>query len=229
MIAITLDADWALPEVVLDAIVMIQHYGCRVTLFATGRLPEHVVSAADEIALHPHFLGADLDAPIAGLKAIYPEAIGTRSHCLFSSERLRPVYARHGIRYESNNMQYLQSGISCSTFSRSCVSVPLYFMDRFHLEMSENVSSIEDTTFDLSAPGMKVFDFHPIHLVLNTKNVYHYEIAKPYYHNLDVLRDMAERGPGTRTLLLALLDTIRDQRLPTYTMAELAKSALTTT
>jgi hypothetical protein len=219
MIAITVDTDWAPVEIVQSTIELIKSYGCKVTLFCTNALE----AAADEIAIHPHFTDvSDLRAPVRELKRAFPQARGTRSHSLFFTERLRPVYSEYGLVYDSNAIQYLRPQIECSLAARRTVSMPLYFMDRFHLEMaSEKSDKFSIDQFHWDDEGLKVFDFHPIHVFLNTSSVEWYERAKHCYHEPSRLRDYVAGGEGVQTLLKETLSYIERNRLHTYTMSEI--------
>jgi len=219
VIAITMDTDWAPEAVVHEAAQYIRSAGCKVTAFCTGTYDVDV----DELAIHPNFTELeDLNAPIEKLKALYPDAVGTRSHCLFYTERLRPLYSRHGLTYDSNAIQYQRRRIQPSLLGRDTLSLPVFFMDCFHLELAENRSDCFSTDWiDWDDTGLKIFDFHPVHILLNSHSVAHYEEAKQDYHNPERLARRARDGAGVRSLLHDILEQISIRRLPTYTMREI--------
>ena len=221
MIALTLDTDWAPQPLVEESVELIQESGCKVTVFCTGKYD----IAADEKAIHPNFTNVDeLELPISDLKEMLPNAAGIRSHCLFFTERLRPYYEKYGLIYDSNAMQYLQDGISCSKIGRTTLSIPIYFMDRFHLEMADGkVDRFATDWIDWHGSGLKVFDFHPIHVFLNTTSVAHYEEAKADYHSPEKLERWVASGEGIRTMLVDILESIVEKDLKTYTLSEIAR------
>jgi hypothetical protein len=217
MIALTIDTDWASEELVRQTVEMIHAYGCKVTAFCTDALS----TEADEVALHPNFVDLDLETPIRHLKDVFPNAIGMRSHSLFFTERFRPIYDAQKLIYDSNAIQYLRRGIRCAAISTLTMSIPIYFMDRFHLEMAAaKADRFSVSQFDWDDDGLKVFDFHPIHVAMNTSSVEWYERHKIHYHNLDRLRECVAPGEGICTLLEKLLSYIRAQGMKTYTMSE---------
>jgi hypothetical protein len=57
----------------------------------------------------------------------------------------------------------------------------------------------------LSRGGLKVFDFHPIHVFLNTENLDRYERTRPYHQNPAELIRHRHTGLGTRSALNHLL------------------------
>lgn len=223
MIAITIDTDWAPLELVRSTIELVHSFDCKLTVFCTNPLE----ISADEIAMHPNFVDAnDLQGPVTALCAAYPQARGLRSHSLFFTERLRAVYEQCEISYDSNAIQHLTPGIRWSPIARRTVSLPIYFMDRFHLEVTaDEPCKFSTEQFHWDDDGLKVFDFHPIHIALNTPTVDWYERAKIHYHEPERLRDFVAPGPGTRTLLESILTHIQKRRLPTHTMTELAARA----
>lgn len=54
--------------------------------------------------------------------------------------------------------------------------------------------------------GVKVFDFHPIHIFLNTESLDRYERTRPYHQNPSELIKHRYKGYGTRNRLIELLE-----------------------
>ena len=108
-IVITMDTDWVPDEVLEYSIEILSSYHIKVTLFMTHRTK--IDLSAHEIAIHPHFASLDLEDYIKKSLNNFPEAKGSRSHSLFFTERLRPLYKKFGIEYQSNVMMYLQKHI----------------------------------------------------------------------------------------------------------------------
>src|SRR3954466_13199870 len=101
-IVITFDTDWADDRILDDLLNLLATYNIRATFFCTNK------SSCDfsnhEIGIHPNFKSLEFDRHVSELKDIFPDATGLRSHSLFFSERLRPVYFKYGIEYTSNYM-----------------------------------------------------------------------------------------------------------------------------
>ena len=53
---------------------------------------------------------------------------------------------------------------------------------------------------------MKVFDFHPIHVFLNTESLNRYERARPFFQNPKELIKHRYEGYGTRNRFIELLE-----------------------
>ncbi|MFC1809605.1 hypothetical protein ACFL3D_05765 [Candidatus Omnitrophota bacterium] len=193
-IIITLDMDWAPDEVVQDALDLLDEYQMKATLFMTN--PTSVNIANHEIGIHPDFSTTHIEQHIKEAKKHFPKAKGIRSHSLFFTERLRPLYALYNIEYQSNVMMYRKTNIEPFFISRTTVELPLFWMDTFYMEM-EDAPRFLFEEFNLSADGLKVFCFHPIHIFLNTFSLEHYRNAKKDYNNPDkliTLRNKAVRG-----------------------------------
>ena len=209
-ICITLDTDWVTDEVLDFTLNILAQHGIKATFFCTNKtdcdLSNH------EIAIHPNFTSMDFEKHVFEILDLFPESKGMRSHSLFFSERLRPVLAKYDIRYTSNNMMFEQGGIKPYMISPSVLEIPVFFMDTFNLIMKGS-----DLTFEMDKPllkqaGVKVFDFHPIHIYANTRSIKHYDSYKKYYHDNKVLRNHRNSThPGIQDYFIDLLKHIKQQ------------------
>ena len=211
---VTMDMDWAPDEVIEDSVSLLNEHGVSATLFLTN--PTRVDLTGHEIAVHPNFDGADLTAPIAKLLDSFPGAVGTRSHSLFFSYRLIEVYEKLGIRYQSNVIAYKQHHLNAFQISRRVAEFPIYFMDNIHLLMEPKSASFDAGSLALDLPGLKIFDFHPIHVFLNTENLERYNGAKPFYQQpKELVARRNRQGKGTRDLFVDLLRTLAKRKART--------------
>ena len=60
-------------------------------------------------------------------------------------------------------------------------------------------------------PGLKCFDFHPIHVFLNTENLNRYERTRPIHQNPKELIKYRYQGYGTRSRSMELLELANQQ------------------
>ncbi|MFH1743219.1 MAG: hypothetical protein ABIH23_29790 [bacterium] len=221
----TMDMDWAPPDVIEDALGVFDEYSIRCTLFLTNRLTG-IGLQKHELSVHPHCtdLSAMENTLLDSLK-IVPDAVGIRWHSLFHTQRLFPIYAAHGIRYESNVMMYNVSGISPYRLTPRIWEFPIFFMDNVHLWMSNDVQHpFEPACLRLNSEGLKIFAFHPMHIFLNTDRLDRYEAAKVDYHNPVRLREHIHpetSGTGIRVLLKRLLAFVHEQNIRTMTLREI--------
>ena len=104
-IFITSDIDWAVDEIIVDFLSILEAYNASCTFFFTHETDviKKMDSDFHEIAIHPNFNpslinGEPLKAEkiIDDLLKIYPNALGVRSHSLNSSSQLSNLFRKEG-------------------------------------------------------------------------------------------------------------------------------------
>jgi hypothetical protein len=224
---LTLDVDWAPEEVLASVARLIDDAGLRATLFATHE--SDVLAALPdthfEIGLHPRFNGDLLEEePVRALKQTYPSARGARSHGLVASSRILQTYVAHGLIYESNIFLPFHDHVRPVLRFPRFASIPLTWSDDYHLLFS---LPFELSAVHLEGPGLKVLNFHPIHVFMNTESPEHYERFKT--HSSDVQRMQRLKntdGSGLGTLFTALLERLSGRRDGNCTLIEVARAYL---
>jgi peptidoglycan/xylan/chitin deacetylase (PgdA/CDA1 family) len=220
-IAISIDPDWAPEAVVQDTLDLLRQHRANATLFMTNVLDLDL--SGHEIAIHPHFESFDYESHLRARLTQFPDAIGTRSHSLFDTQRLQEIYERLGIRYQSNVLMYREPNLRPYRVSRTVVELPIFWMDNVYMMMEGEGASFALTDLKIEEPGLKLFCFHPIHIFLNSPSMRLYNDAKPYYKSPHVLlqhRNTRERG--VRDVFLELLQYVEDKRLATRTLSDIA-------
>lgn len=201
VVCVTLDVDWA-PDAVLQSVVgTLERYGVPATFFATHE--SETLQGLDrdqfEIGLHPNFndAGGDFRTPLASLVELYPEAMGARSHSLFISSRILEHYIDLGLSYEANTFLWRHPHLQPVMRFPSLLSIPFNWSDDKLLELQLGWRLDE---VPLGAPGLRVLNFHPIHVFMNTRHTAHYAEYKPHYQDPEALEAFVNRdapGPGT--------------------------------
>jgi len=141
---------------------------------------------------------------------LYPEAIGLRSHSLYVHSKLRSIYAKRGIQYESNYMMYRVNDIKPFIMLPDVIQFPIYFMDDewFRRQKKENKQPPSAKKF-FEPSGLKVFDFHPPHIAFNTPTTEYYQRHKEeYWSNTTDIERIRYEGFGVRDLFKSLLEEI---------------------
>jgi len=234
---LTSDLDWAPAWATLALARRVTTAGCSITLFVTHHGPELELLRAMpgvELGWHPNFHpgsdhGATPDAVLDTLSEWVPEAVGLRSHGLVRSTALLENYATRGLQYEASDLMHRHPGLRPMRAWNGVVRLPIFFEDDVQA-MHGRPFSLED--LPLEGPGLRVFDFHPIHVALNTADLSGYRsfkadcaargIAMSEASEEDVAR-FREPGPGASDLLdevLSLLASDPDRR--GGTLAEVA-------
>jgi hypothetical protein len=227
-LCITLDMDWASDEVAGPVAEMMRRRGVKATFFATNhsRLLSGLDGEQFEVGLHPNFnnCAGDFRAPLEGLKRLYPRARGARSHSLFVSSHILQLYVEHGLNYESNIFLFEHEGLRPVLRFEGFVSIPFCWSDDKHISLQRPFTL---DALGLETPGLKVLNFHPMHVFMNTSSDAHYESYKRHYQEPDRLAEFVNRrSPGVGTLFGALLEHLEETGRRTYTMGEVCDEFL---
>ncbi|MDO8446232.1 MAG: hypothetical protein Q7T53_09045 [Deltaproteobacteria bacterium] len=237
LISITIDVDWACPEVLNDTLSLLNERGISGTIFCTH---PGINAPGHELALHPNFrrngdsmirLKQEVGNRFEGLseteiykyivkltRSFCPEATGVRAHSLFYDSLLLPIYHEAGLRYESSYLLPLTEGLHPVWKEYDILEIPIYFND--HFELKSGMADFKIENLHLEKPGLKVFQFHPNMLFINAATNEQYLESKPYYHHYKKLLSLRNNNRGARTLFLDLLDWISANRLQTATLSE---------
>lgn len=239
-IAITVDTEWAHPLVLADLLDLLDAHGVTATLFCTGP----VEARGHEVAIHPNFRrGGDavrnlLAQPaneaaawddgllyrgvLAQMREAFPDAIGTRSHSLIYDSALLPELAAAGFRYDSTYMTPLRS-VEPFPKEHGVWEIPIYYMD--HVDLMTGATGFRVEALGLDGPGLKVFDFHPNMVFIDATTQAQYLESKSSYHDPKALLSYRSEGGGVRGLLVALLERVRSDAIPTPTLSEVYEAA----
>ena len=215
-VCLTLDVDWAPDEVLEEVLGELEESGVRATIFAThaSDVLANVDPARFEVAIHPRFESlAEPGGPIDELLALYPDARGMRSHGLVVSSSILQAAADRGLVYEANHFLPFHPELRPVPRFETLHTIPLYWSDDYHL-LFRRPFVVDELRLD--TPGLKVLNFHPIHVFANTSDLDHYASFKPHYHDADALRRLRDRRAlGTGSLFDAVLDRLRGASTPT--------------
>ena len=219
-VLVTLDVDWS-PDWIIDEVRgLLQRDGVRATWFVTHDAPAIRRLRAEpgcfELGLHPNCLpgstqGGSEREVLANLKAIVPEAVSMRMHGLYQTSAFLRLAARdYGIRFDSTI--FLPETPHITPHALRCGGAVLWRIPFFWEDDVTMVDPAPDWHVAESAladPGLKIFAFHPFHVVLNTVDYGLYERLKaqaPLNRWTPALVDPQRHdGPGPRTVFLDLL------------------------
>jgi len=213
--AISFDTDWAPEEVMDHTLKEILPGEIPATFFVTnsyrclgGHSDKHEIAPhTNPLALTEEALLGELDEKLAHCPT---GCLGHRGHSLYWTERLRPIFRQKGIKYDSSTMMYLEGDIRPFKIGHDLVELPLFFMDFFHLECcalaGENPFSID--SLHLETNGLKILDFHPIHLFLNTPNIEFYASVKAHYQHPVELSKQKYNGYGIKNCFEDILNRL---------------------
>jgi len=231
MIALTFDTDWVKDETLKQVVSILKKKKIKATFFSTDHYPclEHRL-----FEVNPHFnFNSEYSDYLKVFKKFrqhYPKSVSIRHHSLYFHERLRQTWENAGIKYTSNTFQPLVSNIKPYWITKNILEIPIYFMDYWYLENFGQETDFTLKSLNLKKPGLKVFDFHPIHLSLNTPNLTYYEKCRQKYPHLHQTPSAIEKecyqGDGIFTLFEKLINYLVEKNIPTYTLKEIYKNEI---
>ncbi len=225
-VCITLDVDWASDAALERALRWVGELDVPITLFCTHPTPLLDTLDRDrvELAWHPNFLQPRDDAEIVEEMARwFPGVAGVRAHALYFHSRLAPLYLLRGIRYLAHDLRFCVGGLAPVRHWSGLVDVPGFWEDDVHSLYFDG--DFDPDRVDLERPGLKVFDFHPIHLALNTDRMERYEAARADVEAGRPLDVHVNHGAGSRTFLRAVVARMkaRPDRYRFTTVGEVAE------
>lgn len=207
-IVLTFDTDWMKPE---SMDMFIKQY---------PDLPESTFFIHDssfewrpdihESAPHPTLASLNTNPKINQ----YFPALGVRTHSCVSSHMLSLFWSRQGFQYESNTVRFLDSSIQPHMTAWGIWELPIFYMDNIDLCFPQNWSHNMHKPLDLDlvwsklSTGIYVFDFHPLHIALNTRSFDEYQSKKNLIHSGQDPWKLASSGFGVRSFFEKFLDRI---------------------
>jgi hypothetical protein len=214
-ICLTFDIDWAIDPVIEEAIDLVERYDVAATWFITHDTPivERLRrNTKFEIAIHPNFNfllegdprnGANAEEVVDRLIAVVPEASAVRSHSLAQSERLVDLFVDRGLLNICNFYIPHQEGRAVAPWPLwgGAFVVPHCWQDNVSMRTRPTVSMPE-----IAHASLNVFDFHPIHVALNSRTMDLYEQTRHLHRDYSELKKVKEDGWGTRTILEQVLE-----------------------
>ena len=213
---VTMDMDWANDGVLQDTVSLAEKLEIPVTMFVTHDTPMLAELRAHplfDLGIHPNFL-PQLNGQtektylntLEEMHALVPEARLIRCHALVDATPVLVSARQLGFEADLNLFIPLSSGISLKPYTHfsGIRRLPFFYEDdAWALEQDHPTPEQH-----VAADGLKIFNFHPIHLYLNTETMDRYGRAKAFYHDFDRLAPFINRGEGfgARDFLLRIAE-----------------------
>jgi hypothetical protein len=212
MICLTFDTDWMNSESMRRFIEDFPFPG-KGTFFLWQEMSQ-VNWGIHEIEPHPIFSeGHTWEEDIDKIeKQLYILPKGMRTHSCVYSHMLGIELKRRGYLYSSVTTPLFQDNLFPYRQPWGIWELPIYYMDNMDYCLAENWPALNHRPFnpkiiDLAIQGeaLYVFDFHPLHIVLNTPNLKAYQsVRKDIVNNTKSPFDLVFPGEGARTFFLEL-------------------------
>jgi len=227
---ITFDVDWA-PDYVIDYVSeKLENLKIKATWFVTHyshSIQKLLDNPLFEIGIHPNFYnnstqGNGIDDILKNMKKIVNNAKSIRTHGLYQSSEMLLKLNKYGIE---NDVSILFSNDSNITphYSKffKITRIPFYWEDDVEME---NEIDWNDIKKHFNIFGLKIFNFHPIHIFLNSNNMKNYNKLKgkkyPNINEKNIL-EFKNNSLGTETFFDILIDNLNKTK--TYTINEISK------
>ena len=216
---LTFDIDWAPDFCVASILDALNNKGIIGTFFVTHQsdVVSDLIRSGHNVGIHPNFLqnsshGQSVESVIEYLLKIVPDADSLRTHALVqSSPLLSQIFKSFPqLKYDFSIFMHAFPMIKPFRWSFDGVS-----FTRINYNWEDDATFFEDD-FAWSTPifygDVNIFDFHPIHVSLNSKDENNYKALKvgmkgePLWNaSIDLIKSIANRNSGTRTFFESLI------------------------
>lgn len=213
---ITFDIDWAPDWCIFQIAEILIQKKLKATWFVTHKSPaiqrlrEH--PNLFELGIHPNFLegstqGINPHDVMKFLLNIVPEARSMRTHGLMQSSHLiKMMVEEFKLEYDVSlflpNTPNIRPHLLHTSRNKYVVRIPYFWEDDIEMiSLNPNFSSRNPKYY---FPGLKIFNFHPIHVCLNSRSLDNYNVCKAMNQDIrELTKEMAEpsiySGQGTMT------------------------------
>jgi|TARA_B100000315_G_scaffold254652_1_gene296177 hypothetical protein len=238
---LSFDVDWA-PDCAIDFVVdVLVEKQIKATWFVTHdspgieRLFQH--NNIFELGIHPNFLpnsthGNSIKEVLTHIAQLVPNSKIMRTHCLTqSTEILETSVSDFGIEIDASlflmGMSNIQPHLLFLNHDvKGLIRIPYFFEDDFEMFSPAKSWKINDGKYHVS--GLKVFNFHPMYIYLNSDSMHKYRELKNYahLHSLDykACEPFINRSiPGTKDLFIQLCEYIVNEQRMSYTLSDIAQ------
>lgn len=174
------------------------------TFFCTRRYD--CLSSPHELCPHP-LLGerGNWAEELATTRSAFPDALGWRSHSCIYSHLIAERVAASNYLYASTQLDPVHAGRPFRE-AWGLWHMPIFYMDNLDFSQSRFWPGVEHAPFAgeiidraLGSDGIYVFDFHPVHLLLNSTSAAAYLERRDAFLRGDSLDTLRCPGRGART------------------------------
>jgi len=237
---LTFDTDWASDSIISEVGKYLIKNKIKSTWFITNDSPEirKMIDLPDffEVGIHPNFYegstqGKTPQEVMKNLLKIVPHAKSIRTHDLIqSTSLLKMIREEFNILYDvSLLLPETPNIIPHEIFyskNNGLLRFPFFWEDDIEMYKDKPVFSLINNKYHKD--GIKIFNFHPIHITLNSYSMKNYNICKLKKdinkYSLSELKDYINKSKnGTGIFFKQLIQMIRKKPyFPSITISELA-------
>lgn len=220
MISLSFDTDH-MNEARMEEFLAEETWPGGATFFCTQ--PYECLSRLGGVELAPHpFLTGERNwlTELKKKRAEFPQASGWRSHSCVFSHTLAEWISCNGYLYASTHDSFGEARIRPSRHLWGVWHVPIYYMDNLDFSRNRFAPERNERPFARSLietacrpDGLYVFDFHPIHLMLNTPDPDWYSRRRTAFLAGDSISALRYDGYGARSFFVDLVAAMNNLSL----------------
>jgi hypothetical protein len=214
---ITADIDWASEAAIEETLDTLKELNVSPTIFSTHRSAK-IESSMDEleVGLHPYFgsdssHGSSIPEVVAHVMALPHNLRAFRCHRYANCNASRQAMMEAGMVISSNVCTDLEVVLPFKD-RLGLLEVPIFLEDGGYLWQKHPLELSEQFVKQMSKPGPKVINIHPMHFCINTPHFdYMYQIkqsmSRSAWNNLSRqdLQQLRWKGRGIRDLIIDLI------------------------
>lgn len=190
----TADMDWSPEWAIQEMLDIFEKLETPLTLFITHH--SEIITRcygkrgkSQHVGLHPNFLpnsshGSNYIEQIDFCQKLWPTAKSFRSHAYFDNYLITKEFCTRGFKFDSNLCLFLQPNCAPLNHCSGLIRFPTYWEDDVHSDKSLPFK-VDAVRKHLDLPGLKIFNFHPLNLTLNTPTTEYYLKHKFLYEKQD--------------------------------------------
>ena len=229
-IFITFDLDWCIDPIFEYTLDLIEKYSVKKATFFVTHYTDllHYLRKNNnmELGIHPNFNHLlqgekkkkenNFKEVLDFYKEIVPEAVSVRTHSLTMSSIIINYLKEINLRLECSLFIPFDSNIILTPYNYLGIKKVPYYCGDFYLLANNNFKTGKrELLFRLlDYDGLKVFNFHPIHIFLNTDNIERYRQAKLYSDNYGLVKKYVNNSKyGIKDFFVDLIREVKSDYL----------------
>jgi hypothetical protein len=220
LVVFTADQDWAPEWTCTNFVHDLARFDLQCHLFRTSESPSLDQAFSEKLITqgwHPNFMmnsthGDSITEVIETMKLLVPESRTVRAHSYFeSSETWKHLFEANQV-VESHGPTIRSEGLMPIQLASNMIRIPVFFEDDVLLRDDPIALKSIDLLRKIVTPGLKVFDFHPVHLGINSRSLEHYNSSRPHLQDENFFKE-SRNSRGVRTLFIEVIDFIRCHKI----------------
>jgi len=213
----TADQDWAPEWAVETFLTEVGRWPIPLHVFRTSPsvlLDREATAGRISAGWHPNFLpgsshGSTIAEVIEYCRRHFPDARTVRSHAFAEDTYRWRALASAGILADAQGLTLFQGHLVPLIHWTGILRLPTYFEDDSFFAWRPGSLSVREIESTLFTPGLKVLNFHPTFVGLNTPSQAHYDSVRSRVFDTTSPADgVIFDGRGTRNVLAEVVDRI---------------------